>query len=61
MPETTAKPERTELWAADLLKPNHPLHPTFQAWLIERGSEASKRQARLFLSLHPQYRTPKTA
>jgi hypothetical protein len=59
--ETTAKPERTELFAADLLKSSHPLHSTFSAWVVERGTEATKRQARLFLATHPEYRTSKTA
>jgi len=43
--------------AADLLKPEHPLHTTFTTWLGEH--KATRRKARLFLFEHPYYRTQK--
>ena len=43
--------------AADVLKSDHPLNPAFVAWL--NGKPATKRQAREFLQVHPQYREVK--
>ena len=40
--------------ATDVLKLDHPLHKAFVKWLD--GREATKRQARKFLQLYPQYR-----
>ena len=40
--------------AADVLKSDHPLNRAFVAWLGDK--QATKRQAREFLKLYPQYR-----
>jgi len=47
--------------AADLLNPDHPLHPAFKVWVEKKGTELNKRQARKFLASLPdrgkKYRT----
>lgn len=43
--------------AADVLKSDHPLNPAFVAWL--GGKPATKRQARAFLQVNPNYREVK--
>jgi hypothetical protein len=58
VPETTAE---KPLVAADLLKSSHPLHNSFKAWTINRGTEPTKRQAAKFLQENPRYREAKTA
>lgn len=45
--------------AADILKSDHPLNKAFTAWL--NGKPATKRQARMFLNIHPQYREVQSA
>jgi len=40
--------------AADILKDNHPLHPAFVKWVGDKP--ITKRKAREFLKVHPQYR-----
>jgi len=41
--------------AADMLKAEHPLHATFLAWIAERQTQPTKRQARKFLQAFPHY------
>ena len=45
--------------AADVLKSDHPLNKAFTAWL--GANAATKRKAREFLRLHPQYAEVKSA
>jgi len=45
--------------AADVLKSEHPLNKAFTAWL--GAGTASKRKAREFLRVHPQYREVQSA
>ena len=45
--------ERSAVVASDLLKQDHPLHKAFTAWLGDK--QATRRQARKFLSLNPHY------
>jgi len=42
--------------AAEIRKPEHPLHYTFLVWCQQQNKEASKRAAREFLQKYPQYR-----
>lgn len=43
-----------QVTAAAILASDHPLNKPFVAWL--KGAEPSKRKARAFLSLYPQFR-----
>ena len=42
--------------AADLLKEGHPKHNAFRKWCLGRDKEITRRQARKFLQLHPEFR-----
>jgi hypothetical protein len=45
--------------AADILKPEHPVHSHFTQWLGEHT--ATKRKARAFLAKYPHYREAQSA
>ena len=47
------------LTAAMVMLNNHPLYQAFVGWL--RGAQPTKRQARAFLSEHPQYQLARAA
>lgn len=51
--------ERKELFAADILKSDHPLNKSFVSWLEKRHAQPTKRKAREFLAEYPQYREVK--
>jgi hypothetical protein len=57
---TPATPAPT-VTAAAILKSDHPLNAAFSAWVIDRGQEPTKRQARKFLAAHPHYNVVKEA
>lgn len=67
MEKTNVSETKANLVAADILKPDHPLHNAFLAFLGSKSENTgeeikmTKRQARKFLDSHPQYRTVKTA
>lgn len=46
--------EKSAVLASEILKSDHPLHKAFSAWLGNK--QATRRKAREFLSLYPQYR-----
>lgn len=55
-PNSSSEPEVKPTVAADLLRPNHPLRPAFQAWCAKNRKEETRRQAAKFLQAFPVYR-----
>lgn len=50
--------EKPAVTASEILKSDHPLHKAFSAWLGNK--QATRRKAREFLAVHPQYREVKS-